>query len=157
MPLCNTEIQTNLEFDSYKAPSSYMKTTCSTPPPFLLCTGMWLSWELVTHLSRPFHGHQASTMLQKATQRIRHVVFWRDGKVVVSLVSVSPRSLWSHTWMSAFLGFSSWASSGLPESAPVSPASACVLTDSAWRWPRGGAKRGTREVKEGTDEQFSLH
>lgn len=49
--------------------------------------------------------------------------------------SVLPHSLWSHTWKSAFPGFSASVSSGLSENAPENPASACALTDSAWRWP----------------------
>lgn len=47
----------------------------------------------------------------------------------------SPRSLWTRTWRSASPGFSCAASSGLSWSAPGSPASLCVRTDSAWMWP----------------------
>lgn len=48
---------------------------------------------------------------------------------------VSPRSLWTRTWRSAFPGSSSAASSGLSWSAPRIPVSLCVPTDSAWMWP----------------------
>lgn len=48
---------------------------------------------------------------------------------------VSPRSLWTRTWKSAFPGFFSAASSGLSWSVPGSPVWLCVLTDSAWTWP----------------------
>lgn len=48
---------------------------------------------------------------------------------------VLPRSLWTRTWRSAFPGSFSAASSGLSWSAPGSPVSLCVLTDSAWMWP----------------------
>lgn len=80
-----------------------------------------------------------------------------EGKEGKGFNSVSPRSLWYHTWMSAFLGFSSWASSGLSASAPGSPASACALTDSAWRWPTAATidNSDTRK-KERDDEQMHV-
>lgn len=60
-------------------------------------------------------------------------LFYRKVSRVCSCVS--PRSLWTHTWRSAFPGSFSGASLGPSWSAPGSPVSLCVLTDSAWMWP----------------------
>lgn len=157
---CNR--RANLEFQSHEASSSFMKTTCFTPPPYSFALVCDYHENYLGHTSTPRHinctlvivfplGHQSISMQWRHARRAErsmkqvHAMFWRER---FGSASVSPRSLWSRTWTSAFPGFSSWASSGPSGSAPGSPASTCALTDSAWRWPEGNVWQERHETSE---------
>lgn len=136
-----------------------MKTTRSTPPSFSFAMVCDYHENYLGHIAPPCHINCTLVIFFSRVSEHKHAtapLLEKPYKVLGECtLPVSPRSLWSRTWMSVFPGFSSWASSVLSLSAPGSPASACALTDSAWRWPTD-----VRQVRHMTGEgwnSFSLY
>lgn len=137
-----------------------VNNSCKTEPENSLPSGIWLravqchtcgvlshspprhhtNRTLVIVLSRPSWVDsvwQPCQWLDRCTAIFSWREFLEEEKAQTrkDLTSVSPRSLWFRTWMTASPDFSSSASSGLSEIFPSSRASFCAPTGSVWRWP----------------------